>query len=95
MAVYHWRSGQLSEAMTYAADEHGLRAFTEYLTASPLLPTYFLVDLVEEEFRQETIPHVFGSDRRALIRTRQTRLFPRSSIRRRNLARPGSRRSAR
>ena len=75
MAVYHWRAGQLSEAMTYAADEHGLRAFTEYLTDSPLLPTYFLVDLVEEEFRQETIPHVFGSDRRALIRTRQTRLF--------------------
>ncbi len=75
MVVYHWRSGQLSEGIEYPADEHGLRAFNDYLSKSPLLPTYLLVDLVEEEFRQETIPHVFGADRRALLRTRQTRLF--------------------
>jgi hypothetical protein len=75
LAVYHWRSGALSDPLVFPADEDGLRSFNEYLMRSPGLPAYLLVDFVEEEFRQESIPHVFGSDRRALVRTRQARLF--------------------
>jgi hypothetical protein len=75
LAVYHWRSGVLSDPHRFPADEAGLRAFNHYLASAPGMTSYLLVDLVEEEFRQETIPHVFGSDRRALLRNRQTRLF--------------------
>lgn len=75
LAAYHWRGGRLSEPHRFPADEGGLRAFNQFMATAPVLPSYLLVDLVEEEFRQENIPHVFGGDRRALMHTRQARLF--------------------
>ena len=75
MAVYHWERGQLLEPLWFAADEDGLTEFSLYLDHSPRDPVYLLVDVVEEEFREETIPHVMGGDRRSLIRTRMNRLF--------------------
>lgn len=75
MAVYHWERGQLLEPLWFAADEDGLTEFSLYLNHSPRDPVYLLVDVVEEEFREETIPHVMGGDRRSLLRTRINRLF--------------------
>nr|VFJ88552.1 MAG: hypothetical protein BECKH772A_GA0070896_1000922 [Candidatus Kentron sp. H]VFJ90589.1 MAG: hypothetical protein BECKH772B_GA0070898_1001022 [Candidatus Kentron sp. H]VFJ96730.1 MAG: hypothetical protein BECKH772C_GA0070978_1000822 [Candidatus Kentron sp. H] len=53
----------------------GLRAFADYLDSAPRTPVCLLIDLVEEEFRTGTIPHVFGPDRRALVANRQNRWF--------------------
>lgn len=75
LVVYHWRKNRLLEPATFAGDEAGLRAFSVYLESDPRTPAHMLVDFVEEEFREETVPHVFGTDRSALLRTRQTRLF--------------------
>lgn len=75
MAVYHWSGGQLLDPLWFGADEDGLTEFALYLSHSPHDPVYMLVDVVEEEFREETIPHVVGTDRRAIIRTRLNRLF--------------------
>jgi hypothetical protein len=75
MAVYHWSGGALLEPLWFGADEDGLTEFSLYLDHAPHDPVYLLVDVVEEEFREETIPHVVGADRRALIRTRLNRLF--------------------
>lgn len=75
MAVYHWSGGALLEPLWFGADEDGLTEFSLYLDHAPRDPVYMLVDVVEEEFREETIPHVSGADRRALIRTRLNRLF--------------------
>jgi len=75
LTVYHWRGPRLAEPRVFAADDAGLADFSRYLDAEPDVASYMLVDFVEEEFREETIPHVFGSDRRALIRNRVNRLF--------------------
>jgi hypothetical protein len=75
LAVYHWSGGELLDPLWFGADEDGLTEFALYLAHSPHDPVYMLVDVVEEEFREETIPHVAGGDRRALIRTRLNRLF--------------------
>lgn len=75
LSVYHWHEGELVDSRAFASDEAGLSDFSRYLAAESRVPAYFLVDIVEEEFREETIPHVFGSDRRALVRTKQNRLF--------------------
>jgi hypothetical protein len=75
MAVYHWSGGELLEPLWFGAGEDGLTEFALYLTHAPHDPVYLLVDLVEEEFREESIPHVLGNDRRSLIRTRLNRLF--------------------
>ena len=75
MAAYHWSGGELLEPLWFGADEDGLTEFALYLTHAPHDPVYLLVDVVEEEFREESIPHVMGNDRRSLIRTRLNRLF--------------------
>jgi len=75
MAVYHWSSGAPLEPLWFGADEDGLTEFSLYLDHAPRDPVYLLVDVVEEEFREESIPHVVGGDRRSLIRTRLNRLF--------------------
>jgi len=75
LAVYHWSGGELLEPLWFGADEGGLTEFSLYLAHAPHDPVYMLVDVVEEEFREESIPHVLGGDRRSLIRTRVNRLF--------------------
>ncbi len=75
LAVYQWSSGALLEPLWFGADEDGLTEFSLYLDRAPHDPVYMLVDVVEEEFREESIPHVIGNDRRSLIRTRLNRLF--------------------
>lgn len=57
------------------AGDTALAEFDRYLRETPNVPAFLLVDVVEEEYRQETIPHVFGPDRRALIERKLTRLF--------------------
>ena len=52
-----------------------LAMVARYLRETPLMPTYLFVDVVEEEFRLDTAPHVVGRDRRALINRKINRLF--------------------
>lgn len=38
-------------------------------------PTYLLVDLIEEDFRQETVPHLSGSSRSALLQRKLDQFY--------------------
>ena len=67
--------GALRHAYEFPASEEGLRAFGQYLTSAPRTPLRVLVDVMDEEFRQERIPHVRGRERRAVLERRQSRLF--------------------
>ena len=58
--------GKIASQNEFADSPDGLRNFAAFLQASKH-PTYLLVDLIEEDFRQETVPHLFGSNRTALL----------------------------
>ena len=75
LCAYFWEKGKFSEPAWFRADDNGLAEFSSYLEGEQIDPVYVLVDFVEEEFRQDTVPHVYGSDRRALITTKLNRLF--------------------
>jgi hypothetical protein len=76
LRVFHWRSGNVDlPGASFAADEDGLRGFAHYLAQTPSMVSFMLVDMVEEEFRADTVPHVFGPDHSALLKTRLNRLF--------------------
>lgn len=47
----------------------------EHLAEAPHLPTWVLVDIVEEDFRLEQVAHAFGRDRVALLKRHSRRLF--------------------
>ncbi len=73
--VYHYASGGVTESFVFDASESGLMQFRRYLAETTPVPVYMLVDVVEEEYRHETMPHVSGRDRRTVIERKQSRLF--------------------
>lgn len=73
--VYTWRSGTLSAKAIFNADADGFARFAAYLKKHNGSPLYFLVDIVEENFRLDTIPHVLGQSRTTLIDRKLEQLF--------------------
>ncbi|MBF0141300.1 MAG: hypothetical protein HQL74_13605 [Magnetococcales bacterium] len=82
MTVFPWKKGGVSgPPMRFEAGEEGRKNLIEFLVAKPKVPLYMLVDLVEEEFRNEIQPHVFGTDHQSLVERRLARAFPTTSFR--------------
>ena len=73
--LYLFESGELAEAYIFGSDDHGLASFRRALVELAPAPLCVLVDIVEEEYRQESIPHVRGADRRAVLERKYARLF--------------------
>ncbi len=65
--LYRWRHGHLAVESSFANNEDGAQAFAAQLRGAPASLFYVLVDIVEEDFHQENVPFVRGSDRRALL----------------------------
>lgn len=74
-AVYEWRDNVAIRQAVFATGEEGRQGFREYLGDTPGIPFYLLVDLVDEEYRHDTVPHVARRDRQALLRRKAARLF--------------------
>lgn len=76
MTVYPWKKGGVSgPPKRFEATEEGRKGFALFLLEKPKIALHMLVDLIEEEFRVETQPHVFGPDRTALVERRLLRAF--------------------
>ena len=65
--LYRWAHGRLAVESSFANNEEGAQAFAAHFRAAPTGLFYVLVDIVEEDFHQETIPFVRGADRRTLV----------------------------
>ena len=64
-----------AEAITFDAGEPGLAEFSRYLHRYPTEITCVIADVVEEEFREGSVPHVPVWERRAMLRARARRAF--------------------
>ena len=62
-----WEGGTLSEAQRFTDNADGKEQFSAFLQTHRD-PAYLLTDLIEEDFRYETVPHLRGSERRELIK---------------------------
>ena len=60
----------------FTADESGYAELRRNVERASRRPIHILVDLVEEDFRRETTPHVHGPARRSILKARSARLFP-------------------
>ncbi len=67
MVAQEWSGSKLKSSVYFEPDEQGLDLFSAYLTSLKNEPIRLLVDLIEEEFRQEKIPLLRGSDRGKMI----------------------------
>lgn len=59
-------SGKISVQREFSDSQEDHDNFAAFLKGVKY-PTYLLVDLVEEDFRHETVPHLFGRSRHALL----------------------------
>lgn len=75
LTAHHRRGSTLLDPFSFDADEEGIARFARYLGRFPADVTCLVADVVED-FREETVPHVFAWDRRALLRARAARAFP-------------------
>jgi len=79
-SLYLWSSGGLALEATFAADEQGLADFRAHLARRSGALAYVLADLAGEDFHEDQIPYLRGSDRQSVIerrlaqRYRETRL---------------------
>jgi len=63
----HWRGGKIARLEEFAHDERGLGAFRDFLASYSNLPAFLMVDAVEEDYRLETLPHSWGSERAQMV----------------------------
>jgi hypothetical protein len=62
-----WNGSKIADCRVFAYDDGGLAAFREFLAPFSTVPAYFMVDAVEEDYRFETLPHTYGSDRSSMV----------------------------
>ncbi len=67
MTVFDWDEKTLVNSREFMPDTQGLKDFEYLLENSLKIPGKLLVDMIEEDFRRETIPHVSLMDRKGLI----------------------------
>ncbi|HYC44772.1 MAG TPA: hypothetical protein VED01_04730 [Burkholderiales bacterium] len=63
----YWRAGKIARLEQFAHDEEGLAAFRAFLAPHANVPVLLMVDAVEEDYRFETLPHSFGSERAQMV----------------------------
>jgi hypothetical protein len=61
-----WHGGKLGVPQYFSNDANGREYFSAYLKQHRD-PAYLLVDVIEEDFRLETVPHLIGSARKNLL----------------------------
>lgn len=64
--VAQWK-GNLVEVSAFGADDDGLAAFGAWVAKSTGIPALVVVDIPEEDYRFETMPHTTGRDRQDLL----------------------------
>jgi hypothetical protein len=67
LTVFHWSGKKLAGACSFEPNDEGYEKFRIYLESSAKTATAILLDVIEEDFRKDVIPHVYGNDRKAVI----------------------------
>ncbi|MFN3238356.1 MAG: hypothetical protein ACE37D_15020 [Pseudomonadales bacterium] len=67
MTVFDWDEKTLIDSREFMPDSQGLKDFEYLLKNSLKIPGKLLVDMIEEDFRRETMPHVGLTDRKGLL----------------------------
>jgi hypothetical protein len=75
MVVMRWQNNAFTGVAEFDPDEKGYAAFERLLTAEVKKPVKMLVDIIEEDIRLETSPHLIGRDRIAMHQRLKNRYF--------------------
>jgi hypothetical protein len=74
----YWRGGRLGRIHRYRADVGGMAELRDLIAGESRVPVFLMADVVEEDYRFETLPHTFGADRVQMV-TRKLRQYYRNT----------------
>src|SRR5687768_9769738 len=80
--LLHWRSRELAIVYEYGKTPEDLEAFAEEMRYYQGLPVLVVTDLIEENFRYDTVVHVSGGDQKALLKRKMDFAFRNTPYRR-------------
>ena len=75
LTVYRWDGEAFNAEQLFDVMADGQDIFSSYLEKAPDIISAILVDVIEEEYRNETIPHVMGADSRAVQERKLAQVF--------------------
>jgi hypothetical protein len=75
LSAYLWHGAVLTHSASFDTDDAGRALFGQYIAQVPAMPAYLLVDVIEEDFKRETVPHVSGRARAALIARKLSQMY--------------------
>ncbi|MEX2576274.1 MAG: hypothetical protein WD382_06440 [Halofilum sp. (in: g-proteobacteria)] len=81
MLGYEWERGRFLECRSFEPDEAGREAFRAWLAQAPRAPLQLMLDVIEEEFHVDHVPHVIGRDRSDLHRRTLDKHFRQNEFR--------------
>ncbi|HEX9391901.1 MAG TPA: hypothetical protein VF928_11370 [Usitatibacteraceae bacterium] len=76
-----WKSGSIVGRDIFLANDAESASFIEYLGRHREVPTFLIVDLIEEDFRLDTIPHLRGGDSEAVLSRKLAQLYRATTFR--------------
>lgn len=79
--VGRWRMGRLASCATYSNNTEGHEDFRHFLLRHPNVPIHLIVDVVEEDFRLESMPHTYGHARQEMVERKLNQLYRNSEYR--------------
>ena len=68
LTVFHWVNGKYVDSYAFNPVEEGFAEFKAYLDTTEKKPIRLLVDVIEEDFKKEKIPHVSSKDQKAILK---------------------------
>ena len=75
LLAYEWEGRRYRRYEAFEPDSSGFEQFRAWLEEAPRLPVHMLIDVIEEEFHIEQVPHVIGRDRMDLMRRTAEKRF--------------------
>src|SRR5688572_6110037 len=84
MIVLRWQANAFVGVAEFEPDDKGFAAFKALLQNEIEAPVRLLVDILEEDFRVESCPHVYGRDKAALharLLNKYFRQYPHKTLR--------------
>jgi hypothetical protein len=76
-----WQKGRIVARESFPPGEASLISFANYIAQHCAVPTHIVTDLVDEDFRVDSIPHLRGSDQAAVLSRKLGQLYRASSYR--------------
>ncbi len=76
-----WKGGAIVERDVFGSAELASAAFTQYIAKHREISTYVITDLIEEDFRLDTVPHLRGNDQDAVMGRKLAQLYRASPFR--------------